>query len=68
MHLAKILLILVLSIVFINLNNLLGQRTAFELKNQFGRRTVTELVSGERDQLMSNMRDNLGNSVSDLGI
>ena len=37
---------------FINLNNLLGQRTAFELKNQFGRRTVTELVSGERDQLM----------------
>ena len=53
---------------FINLNNLLGQRTAFELKNQFGRRTVTELVSGERDQLMSNMRDNLGNSVSDLGI
>ena len=53
---------------FINLNNLLGQRTAFELKNQFGRRTVTELVSGERDRLMSNMRDNLGNSVSDLGI
>ena len=53
---------------FINLNNLLGQRTAFELKNQFGRRTVTELVSGERDQLMSDMRENLGTSVSDLGI
>ena len=53
---------------FNNLNNLLGQRTAFELKNQFGRRTVTELVSGERDQLMSDMRENLGNSVSDLGI
>ena len=53
---------------FINLNNLLGQRTAFELKNQFGRRTVTELVSGERDQLMGDMRENLGNSVSDLGI
>ena len=53
---------------FINLNNLLGQRTAFELKNQFGRRTVTELVSGERDQLMTAMRDNLGDSVSDLGI
>jgi len=52
----------------INLNNLLGQRTAFELKNQFGRRTVTELVSGERDQLMRDMRNNLGNSVSDLGI
>ena len=53
---------------FINLNNLLGQRTAFELKNQFGRRTVTESVSGERDQLMSDMRENLGDSVSDLGI
>ena len=53
---------------FINLNNLLGQRTAFELKNQFGRRTVTELVSGERDQLMRDMRKNLGNSVADLGI
>ena len=53
---------------FVNLNNLLGQRTAFELKNQFGRRTVTELVSGERDQLMTAMRDNLGDSVSDLGI
>ena len=47
---------------------LLGQRTAFELKNQFGRRTVTELVSGERDQLMRDMRDNLVISVSDLGI
>ena len=53
---------------FINLNNLLGQRTSFELKNQFGRRTVTELVSGERDELMKNMRDHLGSSVSDLGI
>ena len=53
---------------FVNLNNLLGQRTAFELKNQFGRRTVTELVSGERDQLMTAMRDNLGDTVSDLGI
>ena len=53
---------------FINLNNLLGQRTALELKNQFGRRTVTELVSGERDQLMNDMRKNLGNSVADLGI
>ena len=29
---------------FNNLNNLLGQRTEFELKNQFGKRTVTEVV------------------------
>ena len=53
---------------FINLNNLLGQRTEFELKNQFGRRSVTEVVSGERDELMRIMRDNLAASVIDLGI
>ena len=53
---------------FINLNNLLGQRTEFELKNQFGRRSVTEVVSGERDELMRIMRDNLAASVVDLGI
>ena len=53
---------------FLNLNNLLAQRTEFELKNQFGRRTVNELVSGERDELMENMTSNLGNSVADLGI
>tara|TARA_A100001388_G_scaffold174721_1_gene130673 strand:- start:211 stop:1083 length:873 start_codon:yes stop_codon:yes gene_type:complete len=53
---------------FNNLNNLLGQRTEFELKNQFGKRTVTEVVSGERDELMSTMRDNLATSVVDLGI
>ena len=53
---------------FLTLNNLLGQRTEFELKNQFGQRTVTELVSGERDEMMSSMTSNLGASVADLGI
>jgi len=53
---------------FNNLNNLLGQRTEFELKNQFGKRSVTEVVSGERDELMRIMRDNLATSVIDLGI
>ena len=53
---------------FNNLNNLLGQRTEFELKNQFGKRSVTEVVSGERDELMRIMRDNLASSVVDLGI
>ena len=53
---------------FINLNNLLGQRTEFELKNQFGKRTVTEVVSGERDELMDIMRENLDSSVVDLGL
>ena len=53
---------------FNNLNNLLGQRTEFELKNQFGKRSVTEVVSGERDELMRIMRDNFATSVVDLGI
>jgi len=53
---------------FNNLNNLLAQRTEFELKNQFGKRTVTELVSGERDELMDTMRSGLNDVVSDLGI
>ncbi len=53
---------------FNNLNNLLAQRTEFELKNQFGKRTVTELVSGERDELMHTMRSGLNDVVADLGI
>ncbi len=53
---------------FLTLNNLLGQRTEFELKNQFGKRTITELVSGERDEMMKSMTMNLTSSVSDLGV
>ena len=53
---------------FNSLNSLLAQRTEFELKNQFGKRTVTELVSGERDELMNTMRSGLNDVVSDLGI
>ena len=53
---------------FNSLNSLLAQRTEFELKNQFGKRTVTELVSGERDELMDTMRSGLNDVVADLGI
>jgi membrane protease subunit HflC len=53
---------------FNSLNSLLAQRTEFELKNQFGKRTVTELVSGERDELMNTMRSGLNDVVADLGI
>ena len=53
---------------FLTLNNLLAQRTEFELKNQFGKRTITELVSGERDELMKSMTMNLTSSVADLGV
>ena len=40
---------------FNSLNSLLGQRSEFVLKNNFGKRTVKEVVSGERDELMSIM-------------
>ena len=53
---------------FNNLNNLLGQRSEFVLKNEFGKRTVKEVVSGERDELMDIMLTSLNDSVSDLGV
>ena len=53
---------------FNSLNSLLGQRSEFVLKNNFGKRTVKEVVSGERDELMSIMLSSLNESVSDLGV
>ena len=53
---------------FNSLNSLLGQRSEFILKNQFGKRTVKEVVSGERDELMSTMLNQLNDSVIDLGV
>ncbi len=53
---------------FNSLNSLLAQRSEFVLKNNFGKRTVRELVSGERDELMSIMLNVLNESVTDLGI
>ena len=53
---------------FNSLNSLLGQRSEFVLKNNFGKRTVKEVVSGERDELMSIMLNSLNESVADLGV
>ena len=53
---------------FNSLNSLLGQRSEFVLKNNFGKRTVKEVVSGERDELMSIMLNSLNDSVADLGV
>ena len=50
------------------MNSLLGQRSEFVLKNNFGKRTVKEVVSGERDELMSIMLSSLNDSVADLGV
>ena len=53
---------------FNSLNSLLGQRSEFVLKNNFGKRTVKEVVSGERDELMNIMLNSLNESVADLGV
>ena len=53
---------------FNSLNSLLGQRSEFVLKNNFGKRTVKEVVSGERDELMGIMLNSLNDSVADLGV
>ena len=53
---------------FNSLNSLLGQRSEFILKNQFGKRTVKEVVSGERDELMNTMLNQLNDTVVDLGV
>jgi len=53
---------------FTNLNNLLGQAAEANLKANFAKRTVTEVISGERDELMSILLTSLNNEVKDLGI
>jgi membrane protease subunit HflC len=53
---------------FFSLNSLLGQSSEFVLKNEFGKRTVKEVVSGERDELMNIMLTSLDESVADLGV
>ena len=53
---------------FNSLTSLLGQRYEFILKTQFGKRTVKVVVSGERDELMSTMLNQLNDSVVDLGV
>lgn len=50
-------------------NNLLAQRINTGLRNQFASRTVYEVVSGERDMLMTDLTQNLNAIVLDeLGI
>ncbi|MDA0795025.1 MAG: protease modulator HflC [Proteobacteria bacterium] len=49
--------------------NRLAERVNDGLRNQFGTRTLNEVVSGERDLLMKNITQELNNSVRDeLGI
>ncbi|MFY0677974.1 MAG: protease modulator HflC [Neptuniibacter sp.] len=48
---------------------LLSDRVDTGLRNQFGERTVTEVVSGEREQLMSELTRNLSEiAIQELGV
>ena len=48
---------------------LLASRVDTGLRNQFGERTLTEVVSGERDELMAELREELNKVVkTDMGI
>jgi membrane protease subunit HflC len=50
-------------------DNRLAKRVNDGLRNQFGNRTLREVVSGERDMLMKNITDSLNSTVLDeLGI
>lgn len=50
-------------------SELLSQRINNRLRNQFGERTMREVVSGERDSLMLELRNNLDRTVrTELGI
>ena len=53
---------------FNSLNSLLGQRSEATLKDNFATRTVKEVISGERDELMNILLNSLNNEVKDLGI
>ena len=46
----------------------LQRRVRDKLRNEFGKRTVKEVVSGERDELMDIMLTSLNDSVADLGV
>lgn len=50
-------------------NRVLSSRVDTGLRNKFGERTMHEVVSGERDQLMTELRDDLNKvAQSELGI
>jgi membrane protease subunit HflC len=50
-------------------SKLLASRVDTGLRNQFGQRTLTEVVSGERDELMFELREELNSvTIDDMGI
>lgn len=49
-------------------NGLLTQRINSALRNEFGKRTVQEVVAGERDEILKIVKDNTGSLPVELGI
>ena len=49
-------------------NNLLAQRINSALRDEFGKRTVQEVVAGERDLILKIVRDNTKSLPDELGI
>lgn len=46
----------------------LQRRVRDKLRNEFGKRTLQEVVSGDRDGLMESLKNSLGKDSSELGI
>ncbi|MCE9687024.1 protease modulator HflC [Shewanella sp. AS16] len=51
-----------------NAESLLQRKINNDLRTEFGRRTIKEIVSGERDELQNNALENASESARDLGI
>ena len=49
-------------------NNLLGQRINSALRDEFGKRTVQQVVAGERDTILDIVRENTKSLPDELGI
>jgi membrane protease subunit HflC len=49
-------------------NNLLSQRINSALRDEFGKRTVQEVVSGERSEILEKVRETTSSLPSELGI
>ena len=46
----------------------LQRRVRDKLRNEFGKRTLQEVVSGDRDGLMESLKNSLGEDSSELGV
>lgn len=46
----------------------LQRRVKDKLRNEFGKRTLNEVVSGDRDGLMSELKNSLGEDSNELGV